>query len=268
LQNNTPCKTTDRITGRATTRGHTEALESEVNNLRSHVAELQSQLKELGVEPKEFSGYNGYTPAAMQSQTLPWGSSGSSGNNDQFWSTEPAPVNASVPALTPYKTAIEPSSSPQGVESSILAMLPTFKPTCIGDNYLGVSSADSLLSPIKGTSLSVFGTEIDITDFVEGEADYENSVLSYGHFLDVVLGHDPNVEPLHFPDYQKLTEYATWYLRSLNPYTMILDRKDFTQLVSYSSRSYQFCLNNRNRYGASITSPISPLLPQRRSWST
>ncbi|KAF2494025.1 hypothetical protein BU16DRAFT_512265 [Lophium mytilinum] len=231
LQNNTPCKTTDRITGRATTRGHTEALESQVNSLRNHVAELQAQLKELGVEPKPFSGYNSYTPAAMQSQTLQWAEASSSGNNDQMWSTEQAPASASVPPLAPYRPSGDAPLTSEGVESKILAMLPAFKSAAIGDNYLGISSADSLLSPIKGTSLSVFGTEIDITDFVDGETDYESSPQSYGHFLSVVLGHDQNVEPLQFPEYHKLNEYATWYLRSLNPYTMALDRASFTQLI-------------------------------------
>lgn len=96
-----------------------------------------------------------------------------------------------------------------------------------------MSSADSLLSHIKGTSLSIFGTELDITDFIaESEADYDNSELSYNHFLKVILGEDETVEFVPYHDYSTLQQYATWYIRSMNPYTMLLDKPTFMKLVS------------------------------------
>jgi hypothetical protein len=119
-----------------------------------------------------------------------------------------------------------------GVETTDYRPLPEFKPASIGDNYVGVSSADSLLSHIKGTSLSIFGTELDITDYLEeSDADYDNSELSYNHFLKVILGEDETVEFVPYHDYPTLHTNATWYIRSMNPYTMLLDKPTFMRLV-------------------------------------
>ncbi|OCL13120.1 hypothetical protein AOQ84DRAFT_226366 [Glonium stellatum] len=230
IQNNTPCKTTDRITGRATTRGHTEALESENTYLRQQVAELQSQLKDLGVEVKPLAGYNnGYMSATLQPHGIPWTPT-STGNDGQMWETEPSQGNGSAPPLPPYSSQVGPPSASHDLEN-IFPALPAFKTGCIGDNYLGVSSADSLLSPIKGTSLSVFGTEIDIADFVQGDSDDASSVMSYGHFLNVAMNFDENVEVAPLPEFQKMHEYAIWYLRSLNPYTPVIHKSAFMELI-------------------------------------
>ncbi|KAF2469025.1 uncharacterized protein BDR25DRAFT_289187 [Lindgomyces ingoldianus] len=218
-QNRTLCKTTDRITGRATTRGQVEAMEAENGYLRAQVAELQAQLKELGVEPRTVPAYNGFPPSSIQ-----WPASGLSSDGGQGW-VDASQRRTSTSPLPGYV------SGPNVLEGTEYRPLPQFKPGSIGDNYLGVSSADSLLSHIKGTSLSVFGTEIDITDFVQNEEEYDKSVMSYNHFLKVALNDEPQVEPVAFPEYQQLSEYAGWYLRSLNPYTMLLDKPEFMHLI-------------------------------------
>ncbi|KAF2679892.1 hypothetical protein K458DRAFT_112179 [Lentithecium fluviatile CBS 122367] len=210
-QNRTPCKTTDRITGKATTRGHTEAMEAENNYLRAQIAEMQAQLKEMGVEPRAPSGYNSYAPPSAT-----WPPSGV-GNE---WE-EPSQRRTSLSPLPGYAPA-------GALESS--GPLPQFKTSSFGDNYLGMSSSDSLLSNIKGTSLSVFGHEIDITDFIQNEQDYDTSVMSYNHVIKVALGED-RVDPVPFPPYPILSEYCTWYLRSLNPYTMLQDKPTLMKLV-------------------------------------
>lgn len=53
MQNNMECRTTDRITGRATSRGHTENLETENNTLKQYVAELRLQLQENGIDARQ-----------------------------------------------------------------------------------------------------------------------------------------------------------------------------------------------------------------------
>ncbi|OCK83397.1 hypothetical protein K432DRAFT_347212 [Lepidopterella palustris CBS 459.81] len=230
LQNNTACKTTDRITGRATTRGHTEALEAENAFLRQQVTELQTQLKENGIEPKQSAGYNGYAPAGYQPQGLQWTPLGAEPHG-QPWRPEQSPGVANAPPLPVYGNSVGASLPPLALDSNVLGALPAFKVGSIGDNYLGVSSADSLLSPIKGTSLSVFGTEIDLTDFIQGDADYRDSIMSYEHFLSVALNRDQDIEVVPYPPFQKLAEFANWYLRSLNPYTAILDKPTFMNLI-------------------------------------
>ncbi|KAH7377375.1 hypothetical protein BKA66DRAFT_513663 [Pyrenochaeta sp. MPI-SDFR-AT-0127] len=207
-QNRTPCRTTDRITGRATVRGHAEALESELSYLRNQNADLHAQLKELGVEPRASSAYS-----SMQTPSVPY--------DNQTWSDTPRRTSASP--LQGYAPA-------SGLGKIDFQSLPDFKHGSIGDNYLGVAAGDSLLSHIKGTSLSVFGTEVDITDFMTDEAEYENSAMSYTTLVKVSLG-GGQVEPPPLPQYPGLKEYAMWYLRSMNPYTMLISKPDFMDLI-------------------------------------
>ncbi|CAO2649838.1 Nn.00g011300.m01.CDS01 [Neocucurbitaria sp. VM-36] len=206
-QNRTPCRTTDRITGRATVRGHAEAMESENQYLRNQIADLQAQLKEVGVEPRPTPAYN-----PLQPPNLPY---------DKSWSDTPRRTSTSpLPGYAPAACVVK----------SEFQSLPQFKHGSIGDNYLGVAASDSLLSHIKGTSLSVFGTEIDITDFMTGEAEYESSPMSYTTLVKISVG-GQSVDAPPLPPYQGLHEYAMWYLRSLNPYTMLVHKPVVMDLI-------------------------------------
>ncbi|KAF2273113.1 uncharacterized protein EI97DRAFT_436355 [Westerdykella ornata] len=216
-QNNTECTTTDRITGRPRARGQIEAVEAENRHLRAQVHELQTQLKELGANPRLPPNHNGYQ------ESTPWqppqhGHEGTACDKTR---------NRRESTLLP-DPPIVPSSRVAGTENR---PLPYFKPHRVGDNYLGVSSTNSLVSHIKGTSLSIFGTEIDITDLVQGEEDYETSVMSYDHFLRVILREDTDIEAVPMPQYEKLRKYAELYMRTLNPYTMLLDKRTFMALI-------------------------------------
>lgn len=190
-------------------------MEVENSYLRAQIAELQSQLKEMGVEPCVPPSYNGYATSSM-----PYAAS-SSGNE---WGDAPQ-RRASTSPLPGYAPAT-------GLENN--RPLPQFKQSSFGDNYLGVSSPDSLISNIKGTSLSVFGHEIDITDFAENNQEYDKSVMSYSHFLKVSLNEE-RVDPVPLPPYQNLSEYCSWYLRSMNPYTMLVDKPTLMNLVRHHS---------------------------------
>ena len=179
----------------------------------------------MGAEPRALvAGYNGCAPA----QQIAW-----DGQNLQTephgWGAKQESRRASSTSLPGYGTA---AALNNGIDGS---HLPPFKTGAMGENYLGVSSADSLLSHPKGTKLAVFGHEIDITDFVQGQEDYETSVMSYSHFLDVALNVDHQVEHIPFPEYSQLDIYSEYYLRTLNPYTMLLDKPTFKNLVSYPS---------------------------------
>ena len=187
-------------------------MESENQYLRNQIAELQAQLKEHGVEPRPTPVYNPLRPPSLS-------------YDSQSWSEAPGRTSTSpLPTYAPASGAIKGE-----VQS-----LPQFKHGSIGDNYLGVAASDSLLSHIRGTSLSVFGTEVDITDFMTGEAEYETSVMSYTTLVKIAVG-GQHVEAPPLPPYQGLHEYAMWYLRSLNPYTMLVHKPAFTDLVSTSS---------------------------------
>ncbi|KAL6702750.1 hypothetical protein ACN47E_000984 [Coniothyrium glycines] len=215
-QNRTACRTTDRITGRATVRGHAEAMESENAYLRSHIADLQAQLKDLGVEPRAPPACNSSLPTPSH----PWSSAASESTG---WSDAGRRTSsASLPG------GHVPSCSGGG--QSEAQTLPQFKYASIGDNYLGVAAGDPLLSHIRGTSLSLFGTDINITDFVMDEAEYESSPMSYTSLVKIALG-TAHVKPPSPLQYKDLREYAVWYLRSLNPYTMLVHKPEFMDLI-------------------------------------
>ncbi|KAF2822622.1 hypothetical protein CC86DRAFT_330338 [Ophiobolus disseminans] len=214
-QNRTPCQTTDRITGRATVRGHAEAMESENQYLRRQIADLQDQLKENNIEPRALPAYN-----ALQPPAVPWPSPHRAGDGQTWADPQRRTSASSLPGYTPAGTA----------DKLEYRSLPQFKHGSVGDNYLGVGAGDSSLSHIRGTSLSVFGTEVDITDYMKDEAEYESSVMSYTALVKVALGGE-RVDAVPLPPYLALKEYATWYLRSLNPYTMLLHKPAFMDLI-------------------------------------
>lgn len=237
VQNNTECKTTDRITGRATTRGHTEALEYENNQLKGAVYALQQQLKELGVEPRVPSGSQppatGFTPSPLPTQSSSW----QNGLSDsQTWgSTPPAPSAASL-SVSNYPHMTDTNGAARDGETAHFRgpNLPTFRAGLHGDNYLGVSSANSVLSPIKGTSLSFFGMEIDLNDFVPDDVEDLSNPVSYQHFLAVALNAPgcPRPKKEELPaSYSECATYATWYFRGLHPYAPVLYKPHFMDLV-------------------------------------
>src|SRR6202000_1952374 len=51
LHSHSECKTTDRITGRATARAHPDRPEDDNRHLRAHVHALQKRLKEANIDP-------------------------------------------------------------------------------------------------------------------------------------------------------------------------------------------------------------------------
>ena len=198
-------------------------MESENSYLRAQVAELQAQLKEMGIEPRSTPTYSNFPNSAA---STPWPNSNSNSNPSTTQTqTQEWPDTSNRRSSTSPTTGYTPASST--LENT--RPLPTFKHHSFGDNYLGVSSADSLLTNISGTSLSVFGHEIDITDFVD-DKDYDNSYMSYTYVMRVALNHT-QPDPVPLPPYQTLKDYCSWFFRSMHPYLMILDKRTMMKLV-------------------------------------
>jgi hypothetical protein len=217
-------------------------MESENSYLRAQIADLQAQLKEHNIEPRAPPAYN-----ALQPPSHPWSSAS---NDAHAWNDTPRRTS----------TSPLPGYAPAGNLAKIDS-LPQFKQGSIGDNYLGVAAGDSLLSHIKGTSLSIFGTEIDITDFMAGETEYESSPMSYTTLVNIAIG-GQHVEEPPLPAYGELQEYAIWYLRSLNPYTMLVHKPVFMELVGCAPAITNLPAN-ACRYGDSATTLASSLLHPR-----
>ncbi|KAM0706648.1 hypothetical protein Q7P35_005976 [Cladosporium inversicolor] len=212
-QNNTECRTTDRITGLARSRGHAENLEGEVASLRAHnesqnaqIESLKRQLRDNGLEPVHApavsAAYANNVPTDSQSQPSPVEPATSS------WGTLHQPKGDSTPA--------------QGV------LLSEFRTGCIGDNYLGVSSGNSWLSPIEGTSVSLFGATLDLAEYIP--EDHVDSGTSYQNFLNKAFVEEQRSPP-QLPDWPTAKMYAEWYFRSIQPMLPILHKPHFMQLL-------------------------------------
>ncbi|TKA73612.1 hypothetical protein B0A49_07950 [Cryomyces minteri] len=221
-QNNTECVTTDRITGRATSRGHTETIEHENQYLRQAVLDLQQQLRDNGVDVKPANGINGYVPAGWPQPGQP--------NGPQMWDAGQGMNNANQ---VPYENNMGEMSDVNVQEKTVHrgALLPAFRAGCKGDNYLGVSSANDYLSPIKGTSLALYGMEIDLAEFMPSSLDDPSSSASYQHFLDYAFK-KRLVGEVPLPPRQECEMYAQWYFRSINPFTPILHKPAFMSLLA------------------------------------
>lgn len=229
MQNNTECKTTDRITGRATTRGHTESLETEVAALRQYVADLRSQCQENGIEarpppmiPPPFMP-PGMHQGAMGWPGQPYGT--------QMWDA-PGMGQAGPDSLQRHSSV--PLERPRGPSSA----LPEFKPGCKGDNYLGVSSGNERLSAIKGSSMSLFGMDLDLADYLP--ADDPASPSSYETFLKVAFGRQSQAVP-EMPPYENAKIYCKWFFQSIHPFSPTLDKRAFMAMFErlHNDQSYQ-----------------------------
>ena len=213
LQNNNECTTTDRITGRAVSRGHTETIESENATLRLYTEELQQQLRENGLEPKAAPVVqHDYVPAASlwaedSQQQGSWGDLSSAGG-------------------------MASSAGPRDGRSRQPSVLPDFRPGCIGDNYLGVSISNDWLSPIAGTRLSLFGITLDLAEFIPPETDSALDPTSYQAFLNTSLGKKGPVPKPQLPPLELCRQYADWYFKFVQVFTPILHRPDFMKLLT------------------------------------
>ncbi|KAK4903128.1 hypothetical protein LTR27_000056 [Elasticomyces elasticus] len=202
LQNNSECKTTDRITGRTTSRGHTETLEYENHNLKLYVEELQSQLKQNALD--------------IPAPPLP----------AQYM--QPAPVYAGQWEAPQQNNGYQHTER----QSSVSALLPEFRAGSIGDNYLGVASENIWLSPKEGTSLALFGTKIDIADFMPPANSRDATAMSYNTFFSTAFNQTQSTHAPDLPPYEQCKTYAEWFFRSIQTFTPILHKPSFLHMLT------------------------------------
>ncbi len=181
--------------------------------MRTHILELQQQLKDQGVEPKAPPDtLQGYLPAQPY-----WD------NNEQ--------QQGSWGDLRAGNVSTLPTSNPTQRKDSTGSLLPDFRSGCIGDNYLGISSGNDWLSPIEGTSLALFGMRINVAEFLPPEDDPTASPMSYPTFLAYALGKAQPLQVPSLPTHDEFKLYADWYFKGVQTFTPILHRPDFMMLL-------------------------------------
>lgn len=236
MQNHSACKTTDRITGRATVRGYVQNVERRLQQLESHCHELEDRLASLGVDVN-FSGQYGHQPHASQQL---FKEPREHGLRTEWREKAHATNNGS---RYPY-TASDTSRRLSQTDHSV-SRLPDFRNGLTGENYLGVSSGNSLVSAIRGTSLNVLGMEIDLADYMHADldepdlSDYEKKPVynkSYYAFILTAFSAKPKPPEIGLPPREEGMNCVEWFFKLVNPFLPVLHRPSFMKLVSISGR--------------------------------
>lgn len=224
---NLECYVTDRVTGRTERRGYLQQLEREKGAMLVHIRELEQLLKNNGVEvrPWQWPGYTTTYPPGAAFDAL--------GNPVQDPSSKDQWHQVGLLWVKNGRQKALPTSGGY-TPWSLLEPRST-------DSYLGVSSDSAPLSSIKGTTLSILGTTIDITSFDAPDMDepppgtpigsplYNKSVMA---FLQSTLNINPPLGNVELPSRHDALTYAEWYFLMISPFLPILHKPSFDQLVS------------------------------------
>ena len=239
-QNQTPCRTTDRMTGIANERGHVKRLEHRIRDLDNHIRGLEGRLTSLGADVKPFKLQSDSSVAPL----LQWNKDQEQGSR-QDWEAEGsgASVNGDEATYSPSPNEKSTSPSLDGANR-----LPEFRDGLAGDNYLGVSSGNSFISSIRGTAMNVLGAEIDLADYMSPDMDEPDSSTfgaeyplnkSYRAFVQTAYNSGPKPQEVQLPPEKEGRTYAEWYFRVINPYLPMLHKPRFLAMVRlhlYSDR--------------------------------
>lgn len=227
MQNQSACQTTDRNTGEAVVRGH-------IKRLQRRIQELEDRLTSMGVDVKTSDRYADPSTTPL----LQW--SDDQGNaNHNMWENDGQDLNSVHPNLPQYATNRHRLLSDLTPDTSG-TRLPQFRGGLAGNNYLGVSSGNSFVSSIRGTSLNVLGVEIDLADYMSAdldEPDPSSFVMkpvynkSYHAFVHTAFSGKTKIEKPDLPPRSEGLTYAQWYFRVINPYLPLLHKSTFMSTV-------------------------------------
>lgn len=233
---NLECYVTDRVTGRTERRGYLQQLEREKGAMLAHIRSLETLLENNGVEvrPWQFPGYNNTYPPGMLLDQM--GNPIQDANTKEQWQQ----VGLVWVKGGRHKPPPKPPSERSGNGSSRYSALESRPHTT--DAHLGVSSDKEPLSSIKGTTLSILGTSLDITaafdtpDMDEpppgalvGAPLYNKSVMA---MFQSTLNVNPALVGVELPSRQDAFTYSEWYFLMISPFLPILHKPSFIVLVS------------------------------------
>ena len=259
VQNQTECTTTDRTTNRRTVRGYVQTLERHIRELEDYTQELQNQIVSMGGEVKPFVPTRNLamTPLPECNALL-----------DHFKQADQENHNHSTKVTensTLWTDSSGHESSNGGGQDNFALCLRDFRGGLAGNNYLGVSSGNSLLSSIRGTSMNVMGMEINLADYMSTDLDEPDQATfltspvynkSYSAFVHSAFSEGPKMQRIELPPRQNGLTYAEWYFRVINPYLPILHKPTFISLVCRQKPLTSKCTKNASLQGFMITKTI------------
>ena len=244
LQASTDCRTTDRITGRAVSRGYVDQIEQRLRDSQERARELEAKLNAAGVDFKPAGCSDPQVGSLMD-----WNASGPDAQPTMWDASQTAASAASAAPAAPAPVAPSVDNTVRPAPQAVMTTkryddASLFPPGSFrippADNYLGVTSPSSGLSGPNGTVLSILGMKIDIADFQSSDVDEPLSPIfqvglynkSYQSFLQSSLGVNPRLNDVKLPPREEANEFIRWYLRVLNPYLPILHGPSFQRIVS------------------------------------
>ena len=193
IHSHSECRTTDRITGRATARGHTDRLEDDNRHLRAHVHALQKRLREANIDPGD--GLYG-APDSHASPRRSWSNSG---------------------PVTPTTAA------------GISTIIPTLSRPSLPSSHPG-------LELFRGTKLSLFGREIDGSQFDDSFQDTRSPKSYQGLMIIQQQNHENNIPDAQLPATKEdALQWARWYFLAVNPFAPAIHKPDMFALVRLSA---------------------------------
>ena len=240
LQNQSECKTTDRITGKATVRGYVQSLERRLEELESHNRLLQGRLALLGEDVSDIESKIKHEDPAT-APLVQWHEEQKVGNR-LVWDKNSSGTRKSDHGEGSFEGNLT-TNRPPSLEG-LPSRLPEFRSGLAGNNYLGVSTGSSLLSSIRGTSMSVLGMEIDLADYMSVDLDEPDPTpsgtrppvynKSYQAFVQTAFGTSPKLSKVELPPRSEGINYAHVYFRVTNPYLPVVHKPSFMATVSFS----------------------------------
>ncbi|KAI1436815.1 fungal-specific transcription factor domain-containing protein [Xylaria sp. CBS 124048] len=236
INQNLECYVTDRVSGRTERRGYMQELERQKREMANHIRYLEKTLHNNGIDVK---------PWPVSSFTADKPIDGSVDGNDNDIS------DSTVLPLTDSAAWSRPSAPVWSKDRpSIISMAPRSHGTASSrpaDAHLGVATHPSPLSSIKGTSLSILGSTIDIGSFdvpdmdepplsAQGISLYNKSVQALRQSIMNI--NDP--VDIKLPPRQDAFTYAEWYFVIMYPFHPVLHKPSFMALLGrhYDDPSY------------------------------
>ncbi|KAL8785176.1 MAG: hypothetical protein Q9213_003523 [Squamulea squamosa] len=243
MQNQSSCKTTDRITGRATVRGYVQSIERRLRQLESYCHELEDKLTAHGIDVKPSRQHSDY-PDTLR----PPHKDGHEHPLRQDWYSDAYSIGNG----SRHPSATYDSSRRLSQTDGSVSRLPDFRNGLTGENYLGVSSGNSLVSSIRGTSLNVLGMEINLADYMHADldepdlSDYEKKPTynkSYYAFILTAFSAKPKLQEIGLPSREEAMKLVEWFFKVVNPYLPVLHRPSFMRLINrmYDDTSFEPC---------------------------
>ena len=227
-QAQTECKTTDRITGKATGRGYVDNLEGRLSELEQRNQELRAQVLSLGGQIPPDSRDANFIPTQyepLQNGSILHPQRTSSTQSGQSLDTRPPTLAKESSSMT---------ALPQGRDP-----LPPSRKGLYGNNYFGITSGNSLLSSVRGTSMNILGMEIDLTDYLSSDVDepdlsYADQPVynkSYRAFVQTAFGAGPKLRKVELPSRSEGMQFAEIFLRITIPFVPVVHKPTYMKLV-------------------------------------